>query len=390
MQAPKNGFFYVLDRETGKLISAQPFSTVNWASSIDLATGRPVENPAARYADTDKPWFAMPGPYGAHNWQPMSFSPQTKLVYIPAHDVPFNYANDPRYAVNPVAYNTGVDILQASTPTDPAGKAQLMAMVRGFLKAWDPIAQKEVWRIEQPGAWNSGVLSTGGGLVFAGNAAGDFNAFSASKGQKLWTFHTQTGLIAAPMTYMVGDQQYVAIVAGWGGVYALSAGVASHKGTLPENRSRVLAFKLGGSAKLPAVSKAETHDKPPAAFGDANVLGLGMALYQGYCSVCHGEGAVAGGVLPDLRWSAMLGSSEAFRKPIIEGSRSKRGMPNFSQVVTPEFAEAIRAYVVKRANETHPDTAAAAAPTVAPAAAAPAAATPAAAPAAGPAAAPKQ
>ncbi|HMI93088.1 MAG TPA: PQQ-dependent dehydrogenase, methanol/ethanol family, partial [Polyangiales bacterium] len=128
MQAPKNGFFYVLDRETGKLISAQPYSTVNWASSIDLATGRPVENPDARYADTNKPWFAMPGPYGAHNWQPMSFSPQTKLVYIPSQDVPFNYAVDPRYAVNPVAYNVGVDILQASTPTDEKGKAQLLAL----------------------------------------------------------------------------------------------------------------------------------------------------------------------------------------------------------------------------------------------------------------------
>ncbi|HMI90335.1 MAG TPA: c-type cytochrome, partial [Polyangiales bacterium] len=150
---------------------------------------------------------------------------------------------------------------------------------------------------------------------------------------------------------------YVAIVAGWGGVYALSAGEASHKGTLPENHSRVLAFKIGGSATLPPVPPQPAPDKPPAPFGDANVLGLGKALFQGYCGVCHGEGAVAGGVLPDLRWSAMVASADAFRKPVLEGSKMKRGMPNFGQVLTPEFAEAIRAYVISRANETHPATA---------------------------------
>jgi quinohemoprotein ethanol dehydrogenase len=385
MQAPKNGFFYVLDRETGKLISAQPYSTVNWATAIDPATGRPIENPDARYSDTGKPWFALPGPYGAHNWQPMSFSPQTKLVYIPAHDVPFAYADDPRFAVNPVAYNTGVDIMAASTPTDPAGLAQVLALVRGYLKAWDPIAQKEVWRVEQPGAWNGGVLSTGGGLVFAGNAAGDFSAFSADKGAKLWTFPVQTGVIAAPMTYMVGDQQYVAIVAGWGGVYALSAGEASRKGTLPENHSRVLAFRIGGNVKLPAVPPAQPKAAPPPAFGDANVLGLGKALYQGYCGVCHGEGAVAGGVLPDLRWSPLLASADGFKKPLLEGTRTKRGMPNFSQVLTPDFAEAIRAYVITRAHggdAPAPPPPPAAPPAAAPAAATPAPATPSAPPAA--------
>ena len=364
MQAPKNGFFYVLDRETGKLISAQPFTTINWASGVDPATGRPIVNPDAFYAATGKPWFAMPGPYGAHNWQPMSFSPQTKLVYIPAQDTPFAYAHDPRYAVNPIAYNVGVDTAAASTPTDPASRAQVLAMFRGYLKGWDPVAQKEVWRVEQPGPWNGGVLSTGGGLVFAGNAAGDFSAYSADKGQKLWTFTTQTGVIAAPMTYMVGDQQYVAIVVGWGGVYAISGGYVANKsgesGAI--NRSRVLAFRIGASAKLPPAPPVQPPSQPPAPFGDAAALGLGKALFTGYCSVCHGDSVVGAGVLPDLRWSPLNASADAWKKPLLEGTKLKRGMPNFAQVIQPEWAEALRAYVVARANESwaelHPGSAA--------------------------------
>ncbi len=182
MQAPKNGFFYVLDRTNGKLISAQPFTTVNWATGVDMKTGRPVENPAARYGDTHKPWFAMPGPLGAHNWQPMSFSPQTDLVYIPAQDIPFPYGDPKAFQPNPIAFNTGIDPSILGMPQEPNAKAQVLASVRGYLKAWDPVTQKEVWRVEQPGAWNGGVLSTAGGLVFEGNAAGTFNAYSADKG----------------------------------------------------------------------------------------------------------------------------------------------------------------------------------------------------------------
>ena len=184
MQAPKNGFFYVLDRTSGKLISAQPFTTINWASGVDMKTGRPLQNPAAQYGETHKPWFAMPGPLGSHNWQPMSFSPQTHLVYIPAQDIPFAYGDPKTFAANPLAFNTGIDPSILGMPEDPKVKAQVLASVRGYLKAWDPVTQKEVWRVEQPGAWNGGVLSTAGGLVFEGNAAGTFNAYSADKGAR--------------------------------------------------------------------------------------------------------------------------------------------------------------------------------------------------------------
>jgi alcohol dehydrogenase (cytochrome c)/quinohemoprotein ethanol dehydrogenase len=356
MQAPKNGFYYVLDRKSGKLISAQQFATVNWAGSVDLATGRPLINPDAFYGKTGKPWLAMPGPYGAHNWQPMSYSPLTHLVYIPVQDLPFAYADDKNFAPNPLAYNTAIDISVVGMPQEPKAKAHVLGLVRGFLKAWDPVTQKEVWRVEQPGAWNGGVLSTAGGLVFEGNAAGFFNAYSADKGAALWSYPVQTGVIAAPVSYAVAGQQYVAVVVGWGGVYPLSAGDAAHKGTLAQNRSRVLAFRLEGTAQLPPPAPLPPPPKPPARFGDESKLPLGKMLFGGYCFTCHGDGAVGAGVLPDLRWSPLLASPEAWRSVVLEGARTKNGMVSFAQVLTPELAELVRSYVVARANDSYQAT----------------------------------
>jgi quinohemoprotein ethanol dehydrogenase len=354
MQAPKNGFFYVIDRTNGKPISAKAFATVNWAGGVDLGTGRPTVNPAAYYGKTGKTWVALPGPYGAHNWQPMSFSPQTHLVYLPVQDVPFAYADPKTFKPDPIAFNSGIDVGVIGVPADPKAKAQVLAMVRGFLKAWDPATQKEVWSVEQPGAWNGGVLSTAGGLVFEGNAAGLFNAYSADKGTALWTYPVQAGVIAAPISYAVAGQQYVAIVVGWGGTYPLSAGEAAHKGAIAQSRSRVLAFRLGGTAQLPALPAPQARIKPPPRFGDATKLPIGKLLFQGYCLPCHGDSAVGGGVLPDLRWSPLIASPEAWRSVLIDGARAKNGMVSFAQVMTPEFAELVRAYVVARANDTYP------------------------------------
>jgi quinohemoprotein ethanol dehydrogenase len=355
MQAPKNGFFYVLDRVTGKLVSAQPYSAVNWAGGVDPKSGRPQLNPAAQYGETHKPWFAMPGPFGAHNWQPMSFSPQTHLVYIPVHDVPFVYGDPKTFTPNPHGWNTGIDAELLGLPTDAKVKAQVLGSVHGYLKAWDPATQKEVWRVEQPGAWNGGVLSTAGGLVFQGNSAGQFNAYSADKGEKLWSFLAQTGVVAAPIAYSVGGQQYVAVVVGSGGTLPLAAGEVARKGAITPGRSRVLAFRIGGIAALPAVTPAPPPAKPPARFASAKTLPVGKLLYEGYCSVCHGDSAVGGGVLPDLRWVGELGSPEAWRSVVLEGSHAKNGMVSFASTLSPDLAELVRAYVVDRANDTYPE-----------------------------------
>ena len=358
MQAPKNGFFYVIDRTNGALISAQPFVPVNWATGIDPKSGRPVENPAARYKDPRQPFMAMPGPYGAHNWHPMSFSPQTGLVYIPAQEPGFAYLSDLAFKPRPIGFNVGLNVAAVMMPEDPPTRAALLATVRGYLKAWDPVTQKVKWTVEHPAAWNGGILSTAGNLVFQGNVGGEFVAYDAANGTKLWSFPAQTGVVAAPVTYSVNGEQYVAVVAGWGGAYALSGGDISRKGGPAINRSRVLAFKLGGSAKMPDPAPAAAPPEPPAPFGNAELVANGRVTFHTHCSICHGDSAVGGGVIPDLRWSPMIRSAAAWEDVVMKGARKDNGMVSFAPVITAADAEAIRAYVVKRANDAYPGVAA--------------------------------
>jgi alcohol dehydrogenase (cytochrome c)/quinohemoprotein ethanol dehydrogenase len=359
LQAPKNGFFYVLDRATGQLLSARAFASLNWASGVERATGKPVVNPAAQYGATGKPWFAMPGPYGAHNWQPMSFSRDTGLVYIPTQDTPFAYTDDPNYAPRPIGFNVGIDGPSASMPQDSNVRSQVLASVRGFLKAWDPVAQKESWRVEQPGPWNGGVLSTAGSLVFSGNGSGQFNAYHATTGATLWSFAAQGGIVAAPISYSVQDQQYVAIVVGWGGSLPLWGGDLAKKGGPTTNKSRILAFRLGGTAQLPLPPDPPPLAAPPPRFGDPSSLQSGMVAFHAYCNVCHGDTAVGGGVLPDLRHSRALGEPARWKSIVLDGSHSQNGMIGFSTVLPPAAAEAVRAYVIDRAHEEYAATSAA-------------------------------
>jgi PQQ-dependent dehydrogenase (methanol/ethanol family) len=353
MQAPKNGFFYVIDRTNGKLISAKPFATINWATSVDPATGRPVENPASRKTDPKNPWAALPGPLGSHNWQPMSFDPQTGFVYIPANDIGFVYAAKQGFKMSPIGFNTGYDATYASMPQgDPKVKAAALAGVHGYLRAWDPIAQKEAWSIEHPGPWNGGVLSTAGGLVFQGNAIGAFNAYDAKTGKQLWSAPTQTGVIAAPMAYTVNGEQYIAVLAGWGGAYPITAGDANAKGSINANRSRVLAFKIGGTAKLPEPSAAPDL-QPLKVVGTDAAAKKGFQVFHTYCAVCHGDSAVGGGVITDLRWSPVVGDAALFKGVVLDGNRKDRGMISFAPVMTADDAEAVRAYVTRRSKQSY-------------------------------------
>jgi alcohol dehydrogenase (cytochrome c)/quinohemoprotein ethanol dehydrogenase len=353
MQAPKNGFFYVIDRTNGKLISAQPFVPVNWAKEIDLKTGRPVEDPASRFMNPKQPALVAPGPYGAHNWHPMSFSPQTGLVYLPAQELAMAYLHDPKFKDRPLGFNIGIDATAVMMPEDPQIRAAALATVKGSLKAWDPVTQKEKWSVQHPGAWNGGVLSTAGNLVFQGNVGGEFVAYNAADGTKLWSFPAQTGIVAAPATYAIGDEQYVVVLAGWGGTYAISGGDASRLGGPAINRSRVLAFKLGGAATLPEPPAAPALEKPPALVGNTQLAHQGQIVFHTFCSTCHGDSAVGGGVLPDLRWSPMNRSEQAWREVVIDGARKDRGMVSFAAVLSAAEAESIRAYVIKRANDSY-------------------------------------
>ncbi|HKV25854.1 MAG TPA: PQQ-dependent dehydrogenase, methanol/ethanol family [Candidatus Acidoferrum sp.] len=352
-QAPKDGFFYVLDRETGKLISAKPYTTVTWAQSIDPASGRPIENVAARYENGAKPSPVMPGPLGGHSWHSMSYSPQTGLVYVPVQESGFLYKAGSDFHESRLSYNTDIDFVAGGMPQNPAVKDAILASIKGHLSAWDPIQQKEVWRVDRSSPVNGGVLSTAGNLVFEGTAQGNLEAYDAEKGSKLWSAGAQSGIVAAPMTYTVNGTQYVAVEVGWGGVFPLATGEVALKSGRKQNISRVIVYKLGGKLTLPplpAITPPELH--PPASAASAATVKAGEALYQNYCSTCHGDVAVSGGVLPDLRYSALLANTRQWREVVLGGSLQSLGMVSFSKELSEKDAEAIRAYVISRAKES--------------------------------------
>jgi alcohol dehydrogenase (cytochrome c)/quinohemoprotein ethanol dehydrogenase len=227
----------------------------------------------------------------------------------------------------------------------------VLAGVHGYLRAWDPVTQKEAWSVEHPGPWNGGVLSTGGDIVFQGNAVGLFNAYNAKDGKLLWSAPTQTGVIAAPMTYTINGEQYIAIVAGWGGVYPLTAGELNKKGSMGVNRSRVLAFKIGGKVQLPTPPEAAAIQPAPRV-GNDTMAQRGFGIFHTYCMVCHGDAAVGGGVLPDLRWSPMARDGAAWRAIVVGGTLKEHGMVSFARVLNNDDVEALRAYVTKRSQES--------------------------------------
>jgi quinohemoprotein ethanol dehydrogenase len=345
MQAPKDGFFYVLDRRTGKLLSAKPFTVVNWASGIDLRSGRPIETAAARYSRTGKPWLSLPGAMGGHSWQPMSYSPATGLVYIPANEAAFPYTPASVFDPKPRGMNIGLDRVAGDLPADPQARSQIAAGLKGYVVAWNPALAKQAWRIDLKGPWNGGLLSTAGNLLFQGNASGEFVAYRADSGERLWSLPTQTGVVAAPMTYQVDGVQYVAVLAGWGGVFPLVAGELAEKSGKQTNVSRLLVYKLGGTVSLPIQPSDDRPLEPPAETVDQDTLRTGHALYANFCSDCHGARAHGGGVLPDLRSSALLGS-DAWFDVVLDGALKTNGMASFANVLDRRQAAAVRSWVI--------------------------------------------
>jgi PQQ-dependent dehydrogenase (methanol/ethanol family) len=346
MQAPKNGFFYVLDRQTGELLSAQNFVQTTWASHIDMQTGRPVETPTARFADA--PAFALPAPFGAHNWHPMSYSPDTGLVYIPAQEVPFVYGKDTDFKYAPGYWNLGVNPSLAAIPDDPDAARQVASMIKGRIIAWNPVTQTEAFHVDHPGPWNGGLLSTAGNLLFQGTPSGQFSAYRADTGERLWEFTAQSGIVAAPITYQLGGVQYVAVMAGWGGSFPLFLGSA-YPQPATEMVNQILVFKLDGQASLQSLTRVERIlPRPPEQTVDDDILARGKTNYYLRCAMCHGDGAISGGILPDLRYMNSQ-THQDFYAIVLGGARSKLGMPPFGQILSVEEAKAIHAYVVDRA-----------------------------------------
>ncbi len=345
LQAPKNGFFYVIDRVTGEFLSAEPYVKVTWAERVDPETGRPVESPEGDYRQEVK--LVYPSTLGGHNWHPMSFNPETGLVYIPANEMPVQHQFDAEFEYDPRGWNTGTQI-EVNIELEDGWARDL---VEGRLVAWDPVARKEAWHVPYESAWNGGTLTTGGNLVFQGTADGRFVAYRATDGEKLWQAPAGTGVIAAPITYEVDGEQFVTVMAGWGGAYALVFGEAAAMAGV-QSVGRVLTFKLGGTAPLPPVTPPP-GDPPPAPFqleASAEEVHQGALKFHEWCAVCHGIKAIGGGAVPDLRFASRE-THERFVDIVLGGIREPNGMVSFGDVLSAEEARQIQAYVLARVAE---------------------------------------
>jgi quinohemoprotein ethanol dehydrogenase len=349
MQAPKNGFFYVIDRTNGEFISAEAYVPVTWATRVDQETGRPVENPDAQYANEAK--TIRPSPYGGHNWHPMTYSPITGLVYIPVLDLEFKFGQNNAFKYKPMEWNVGVDMDLGVPAKTVEGQIDALRKVKGYLSAWDPVKQKEVWRVEHATSWNGGLLSTAGNLVFQGLSDGHFAAYAADTGKLLWETPVHTGIIAPPITYTVDGEQYIAVAAGWGGAFALASGVPKHHDNVL-SEGRILVYKLGGKTALPEPQiTAINIPAPPDLKSTPEQIAQGEALYHNYCSVCHGPGATGSGPLPDLRYLAPS-THDAWDAIVRGGAYSGKGMASFAAVLDESQAQAVHAYVVSQAKNS--------------------------------------
>jgi PQQ-dependent dehydrogenase (methanol/ethanol family) len=344
IHAPKNGFVFVVDRTNGTLLSANPYVLTNWATGYDLKTGRPIEVAAARYHK--EAYMVTPSGLGAHAWMPMSYDPRTHIAYIPAMQSPLTYANDPNFEYHPGRWNTAAAMGGAAVnlPSDPDARAKAMASMQlGTLIAFDVLKGKPVWKVEHGFPWNGGTLATAGGLVFQGDYAGQFAAYRARDGRKLWSIDTHRGIGAGPMTFMAGGHQYIAVMAGYGGSMGMASAYPGGPNKLPNGQ--ILAFRLDGAAKLPPYKAQKLPGANPSndPFTDAQ-RAEGAKYFGLYCWMCHG-----GPVNPDLRRSGALTSAEAWKSIVIDGALEPGGMASFRDYLTPAQAESIRALISSQA-----------------------------------------
>lgn len=351
MQAPKNAFFYVIDRTNGELISAEKFTYANWASHID-EDGRPVENPGVRYEDGRTYWL-VPGSHGGHNWTPMSYNRANGLMYIPTAKQAGPYANLPFGFDEKGGAGSGLggnvslaSKLYLPPVIDNNPEAALPGTSSGELIAYDPVTQKKVWGIDQLFHYNGGILTTENGLVIQGDAEGMFYIRDADDGSVLWEYDVRSGVIAPPVTYMVDGQQYISIAVGWGGSQGMSGNVAPriHPGT-------IYTFKLGGKAaapeKLPAIPKAYASLGSNA---EPVQIGRGFNAYMNYCMGCHMNPGTGGGAIPDLLMSSHS-IFDNYDKIVLEGMLESEGMPNLSAYISQEELDDIKQYVLYSADQ---------------------------------------
>jgi len=341
MQAPKNGFFYVLDRENGRLISAGKLGKVTWAERIDLETGRPVELKGARYESGDA--VVWPSAVGAHSWHSMSFSPKTGLAYIPYMQVGVHlHKGVPQSGLFAIG-----DLSMAGYLADEDDG-------KGALLAWDPLAQRARWRVKLPTLWNGGTLATAGDLVFQGAGDGYFSAYDGTTGERLWRFNAGLGIIGAPISYAVRGTQYVALLVGYGGATAIWSELMPGGWKYGLQPRRLLTFTLGGKAELPPTAPPDRSVNAlddPAIEIHASDVQAGQALFNRACSVCHGLNLRSpGSPGPDLRESKIALSEQGVWAVVHDGTLLERGMPQYASL-GPDQVRQIYAYIRAGARE---------------------------------------
>jgi quinohemoprotein ethanol dehydrogenase len=353
MMAPKNGFFYVLDRATGELISAEKYTRVNWASHVDLKTGRPVLTEQGQWYK-DKPKLVIPYLGGGHVWQPMSYNPNTGLVYIPERSVPQVFK-----AFNPYKYRDDVDNTAIDYSNMYKFKKNVPEQITSAedtlrtesLLAWDPVNGKVAWKFPEGGP-DGGTMSTPE-LVFQGTRTGYFNVHDAKTGKKLKSIFTGNGIMAGATTYSIDGEQYVVVMAGYGG--------AETYGYLPDgvifqyqNKTRILAFKLGGGeTPLPPKQITIKTPAPPDAKIKEDLISRGAAVYESYCETCHGAfGEKHLSQHPDLS-KLTEAKHMVFQDIVLKGILSQNGMANFSNSLTAEDVEAIHNFLLKKQTELY-------------------------------------
>lgn len=345
MHAPKNGFFYVIDRTNGEFISARNHVPVTWTTGIDPVSGKPTMNPEAHYG-TD-PVLVAPGPGGGHNWFPMAYNPDTGLAYFPQYEHWFIYALDPDFVPQPFRSNGGWGGYSGEALKK---RAELQKLIdereKTALIAWDPVKQEVRWKVPLPRHGNGGVLTTAGNLVFEGTTRQTFAAFRATDGKQLWEMPVQSTPVAGPITYELDGAQYVAVNAGFGGG---AAQVERGIGTA-ENRAsaRLLVFKLGGKEQLPPLAPAPPIPNPPPLRATEEIVQKGAGIYARTCAQCHGQLAVGG--VKDLRQMTTEVHAQ-FNDIVLQGLRVQKGMASFANLLSVDDVEAVHAYVIARAQE---------------------------------------
>ena len=350
MQAPKNGFFYVIDRATGELLSAKNYVPITWASRVDLETGRPVETENADHFEESQ--LTAPAAFGGHNWHPMAFNPIEQLVYIPAIEAMQAYSTDTNYQhLEGPHWNLGQDSSEnnpfslTSLPSD-LFSAVYKKLMRGQLIAWDPVLEEEKWRVSHKTMWNGGVLSTQGGLIFQGTGDARLVAYRSDTGQKLWETKTDSGIIAPPITYQIDGEQYLAVMAGWGGAIGLM--ISDNEESF--GTGRLLVYKLGASKELPDSSLAYYLPEPPNRTNDSNSIERGAALYETHCQRCHGIGLGTQNIVKDLRYMNKETHS-LFDEIVLDGILKSIGMISFSDVLEKKDTQDIHNYLIERSND---------------------------------------